>query len=71
MLFILETSSKMDTPEELTQDEINIRKELILSRFSNEDREKLESFMYAIIQTMGIYSEESIQLRRQKKEGND
>lgn len=68
MLFILEVSSKMDTPEELTSEEINLRKQELLSPFSEEDKQRLESFMYATIQTMGIYSEESIKLRRTKKE---
>ena len=68
MLFILEVSSKMDTPEELTSEEINLRKQELLSSFSEEDKQRLESFMYATIQTMGIYSEESIKLRKTKKE---
>jgi ABC-type metal ion transport system substrate-binding protein len=59
----------MGTQEELSQEEINLRKEEILSSFNEKDKQRLESFMYATIQTMGIYSEESVKLRKTKKEG--
>ncbi len=67
MLLILETSSKMDTEEELTNKEIIMQKEKLLSEFNQEDKDRIESFMYACIQTMGIYSEERIEERRQVK----
>lgn len=68
MLFILEASSKMNTEDELTQEEATNQKNKLLSGFSEEDKERLESFMYACIQTMGIYSEERVQERKQEKE---
>ncbi len=71
MLFILELTSKMDTEEELTNEEVIFRKEKILFGFSEEDKNRLESFMYACIETMGIYSEERVMERKLKKKGND
>ncbi len=68
MLFILETSSKMGTEEELTNDEALLQKEIILNGFSQEDKDRIESFMYACIQTMGIYSEERVQERKHAKD---
>lgn len=68
ILFVLEVSSKMDTNNELTDKEVLLKKEKILSGFSQKDKEKLETFMYACIQTMGIYSEESVQERKLNKE---
>lgn len=67
MLFILEISSKMNTDEELTYEEIFLKKEKILNGFNEEDKDKIELFMYACIQTVGIYSEERIQERKQEK----
>lgn len=67
MLFILEITSKMGTCEELTNEELAVKKEQLLSDFGLEDRQKLESFMYACIQTMGIYSEERIQERKEQR----
>ena len=71
MLLILELASKIDTDEELTTEEVNIRKEKILDGFNQNDREKIEFFGYACINTMGIYSEERIQERKLRKKGND
>ena len=68
MLFILEASSKMGTEEELTSDEALLQKEIILNGFSQEDKDRIESFMYACIQTMGIYSEERVQERKHAKD---
>ena len=67
MYLILEISSKMNTNEELTSEEITLQKEQILDGFSQEDKDRIESFMYARIQTTGIYSEERIQERRRLK----
>lgn len=71
MLLILELASKMDTDEELTTEEVNIRKEKILDGFNQDDKEKIEFFGYACINTMGIYSEERVQERKLRKKGND
>ena len=68
MLLILEISSKMNTDEEKANEEVTLQKEKILTGFSLEDKDRLESFMYACIQTMGIYSEERAEERRQAKE---
>lgn len=67
MLFILELSSKIGTDEESTAEEVSLKKEMLLSGFNKEDKEKIESFMYSCIQTMGIYSEEKKQERKLKK----
>ncbi len=68
MLFILDASTKMGTDEELTDKEAALQKEKILNGFNQEDKDRLELFMYACIQTMGIYSEERIKERKQAKE---
>ena len=68
MLFILETASKMGTEEEKTAEEIALQKEELLSGFNEKDKDRIETFMYACIQTMGIYSEERIEERRLAKE---
>ena len=68
MLFILDVLSKIGTTEELTSEDIALKKEIILFEFDLEDKEKLETFMYACIQTIGIYSEERIQERKINKE---
>ena len=59
MLFILDVANKMNTSEEYSNEEIKLRKEKILLDFNKEERDKLEEFMYACIQTMGIYSNRS------------
>ena len=67
MLFILELSSKIGTDEEPTAEEVTFKKEMLLSGFNQEDKDRIESFMYACIQTMGIYNEERNQERKLKK----
>lgn len=68
MLFILDASNKMGTDEELTDEEASLQKAKILNGFNQEEKDKLELFMYACIQTIGIYSEERIKERKQAKE---
>ena len=68
MFMLLEVVSKMNTKEELTDTEVSIRKNKILENFSESDKEKLNDFLYACIQTMGIYSEERVEERKLKKE---
>lgn len=68
MFLILEVFSKIDTDEELTDEDITFKKEKIISEFSQEEKDRIESFMYACIQTIGIYSEERIQERKLNKE---
>lgn len=68
MLLILEVFSKIDTDEELTDKDINFKKQKIIFEFSQEEKDKIESFMLACIQTIGIYSEEKIQERKANKE---
>lgn len=67
MLLILKIISKIDTEEELSNEEIALEKEQLLSEFNQEDKERIESFMYACIQTVGIYSEERVQERNLTK----
>lgn len=68
MLLILQVFSKIGTDEELTDEDITLKKEMLLSEFIKDDRDRLELFMYACIQTIGIYNEERIQERRSNKE---
>lgn len=68
MLLILELLSKVDTNQEPSNEEVELKKEKILSEFSKEDQERLELFMYACIQTIGIYSEDEIKKRKTNKE---
>ena len=68
MIFILDAASKLGTDEELTKEETTLQKEILLSGFSGKDKEKIETFMYACIQIMGIYSEERIAERKMAKE---
>jgi len=68
MLLILESSNKLQNGEDLSNEETVLKKEQLLMGFSKEDQDRIELFMYACIQTMGIYSEERIQERRQAKD---
>ena len=68
MFLILEVFSKIGTDEELTNEEIILKKEKIICEFNQEKKDRIESFMFACIQTMGIYSEEKIQERKIDKE---
>lgn len=68
MLLILEVFSKIDTDKELTNEDIILKKEKIMFKFNQEEKDKIESFMFACIQTIGIYSEERIQERKIDKE---
>ena len=67
MLFILEASNRLGTDKELTNEEATLQKEEVLNGFNQEDKDRLELFMYACIQIIGIYSEERIQERREQK----
>ena len=67
MLFILDVSNRLGTDKELTNEEATLRKEEVLNGFNQEDKDRLELFMYACIQIIGIYSEERIQERREQK----
>lgn len=68
MLFILDALNRMDTSEELTKEEAKKQKEELLKDLNQEDQKRLELFMYACIQTIGIYSEERIEERNKEKE---
>lgn len=68
MFLILEVFTKLGTVEELNDEDITLKKEKILFEFSQEEKNRIESFMFACIQTMGIYSEERIQERKFNKE---
>ena len=67
MFLILEVFSKIGTDEEFADEYITLKKEKIIFEFSQEEKDRIESFMYACIQTIGIYSEEKIQERKSKK----
>ena len=68
MLFILNASNRLGTDNELTSEEASMQKEEVLKGFSQEDRDRLELFMYSCIQIIGIYSEERIQERKNEKD---
>ncbi len=68
MFLILEVFSKIGTDEELTDEDITLKKEKIILKFSQEEKDRIESFMFACIQTIGIYSEERVQERKTLKE---
>ena len=68
MLFILDASNRLGTDKELTNEEATKEKEEVLNGFNQEDKNRLELFMYACIQVMGIYSEERIAERKMAKE---
>lgn len=68
MFLILEVFSKIGTDEELADEDITFKKEKIIFEFGQEEKDKIESFMFACIQTIGIYSEERIQERKINKE---
>ena len=68
MFLILEIFGKIDTDRELTYEDITLKKKKITSEFNQEEKERLESFMFACIQTIGIYSEERIQERKTNKQ---
>ena len=70
-LLLLETRCKLDTEEELSEDELTARMSEIYSGLSEAEKSKVEFFIYATIETMGIYSEEAKIERRLKKKGND
>ena len=67
MFLILEVFSKIGTDEELADEDITFKKEKIIFEFNPEEKDKIESFMFACIQIIGIYSEERIQERKTKK----
>ena len=57
--------------EKMSDDDFVDQKNRLLEGLSKDDIETLECFMYCCINTMGIYSEERVQERKLKKEGND
>ena len=70
-LLLLEYRFKLDSEEEVNIEEFQSKKNEIYSELNKDDKEKVDSFLYACIQTMGIYSDEAKIERRLKKKGND
>lgn len=70
MLLVLDVASKLNTPDEQSFEEVQREKEKILEKFTESDREKLDAFLYACINSIGIYSEERVKERKMKK-GNE
>ena len=68
MLFILDAFNRLGTDRELTDEEAVLQKEDVLNGFNQEDKDRLELFIYACIQIVGIYSEERIRERREQKD---
>ena len=68
IFLILEAFSKIGTEEELTDEDITLKKEKITFEFSQEEKDRIELFIFACIQTIGVYSEERIKERKSNKE---
>ena len=59
MLLSLKVCFSLGTDDELSQEEIDAERDEIKKGFSDEEKDLLEAFEWACIQTIGIYSEES------------
>ena len=68
MILILKSSSLLNTCEEMSIDEVQDEKNIIYSNLNNEEKEIVDSFTYACINILGIYSEESKKERKLKNE---
>ena len=68
MMLILEISENIDS---FTKEEIEKRKLVIYEGLNDEEITVMEDFMYACINSMGIYSEEAKLERKQRNERND
>ena len=68
MLLVLEILSKMDTEDEMSDVEVMAKKNEILHDFNESDKQRLDTFLYSCIQCVGIYSEERVEERKQRKE---
>jgi len=70
MLLVLDVASNLNTSNEQSLEEVQKKKNKILDKFTESEKERLNAFLYACINTIGIYSEESIKERKMKK-GNE
>ena len=68
MLLVLKVASKLGTNDEISNEEIYLERKNILSNLSDEEIEKVETFGYACTKVIGIYSEESKNERKLRKE---
>ena len=68
MLFLIELSSNVDA---YTYEQVKKRKEEIYKYLTFEERDVLEKFTYACINSMGIYSEEAKNERKLKMRKDD
>ena len=68
MLLILKAYSSLKDNEDICDEEIQSEKNLIYSDLNDEEKEIVDSFGHACINTIGIYSEESINQRKLRNE---
>ncbi len=68
MMLLMELSAD---PDKYQPEEIHVIQENILEGLSSEERSLINKFIPACINSMGIYSEESKQERKLKRERND
>lgn len=71
LLLILELRSTLGTKKEMSVQEVKEKKEEILKDFNNDERELLDIFSYACINSIGIFSKEAETERKLRKERND
>ena len=65
MMMLIELSND---PDKYTQEEINIKKEEIYKDLNEEEIDIMERFIISCINSMGIYSEEEIKLRKERND---
>ncbi len=68
MILLLELATRVAMEEDVTQEEVQRRKDAIQQSFNQDDKERLDSFTYACIQTMGIYSDDRVVERKLRNE---
>jgi len=68
MLLSLKVCSSLGTDDELSQEEIDAERDEIKKDLNEEEKDLLEAFEWACIQTIGIYSEEAKRNRELRNE---
>ena len=65
MLLVLDVASKLNTPNEQSFEEVQKEKDKILDKFAESDKDRLNAFLYACINSIGIYSEDRVKERKE------